>query len=110
MAAQTGTGNASKKAAIRELLHGRTQIAEKLASQIDKYAAAKDAVTVAEQVAVDEAAKARTVYQEAIDAGWTATELTNAGLKPPAPPRKRHPDSGGGAQLRSVPRASESRG
>ena len=46
-------------------------------------------VACAEQAAADEAAKAREVYQEAIDAGWTATELTSAGLKPPAPPRKR---------------------
>jgi hypothetical protein len=27
--------------------------------------------------------------QEALDAGWTVSELATAGLKPPAPPRKR---------------------
>jgi hypothetical protein len=89
MTTQNGNAKASRKASIRELLQGRTQIAEKLAGQLDKYEAAKDAVAAAEQAAADEAAKAREVYQEAIDAGWTATELTSAGLKPPAPPRKR---------------------
>jgi hypothetical protein len=27
--------------------------------------------------------------QVALDAGWTVSELATAGLKPPAPPRKR---------------------
>ena len=51
--------------------------------------ARREMMAAAEQAAAEEAAKAREVYQEAIDAGWTGTELTSAGLKPPAPPRKR---------------------
>ena len=85
----TQNGKASRKASIRELLQGRTQVAEKLASALDDWESAKGAVATAEQVAADKAATAREVYQEAIEAGWTATELTSAGLKPPAPPRKR---------------------
>lgn len=89
MTTQNGAAKTSKKAAIRELLQGRTLVAEKLAGQLDRFEAAKDAVAAAERTAADEAAKAREIYQEAIDAGWTATELAMAGLKPPAPPRKR---------------------
>jgi hypothetical protein len=79
----------SSRAAIKELLEGRTKILEKLAGQLDKWEQAKAAVAAAQTKADDEAATARTIYQEAMDAGWTAAELAGAGLKPPAPPRKR---------------------
>jgi hypothetical protein len=79
----------SSKAAIKELLEGRTKILEKLAGQLEKWEQAKAAVATAQAKADDEAAAARTIYQEAMDAGWTAAELTGAGLKPPAPPRRR---------------------
>ncbi len=77
------------RATIKELLKGRTQVAEKLADQLDKWAQAKDAVAAAQAKADEEAAAARAVYQEALDAGWAAGELAGAGLKPPAPPRQR---------------------
>jgi hypothetical protein len=35
--------------------------------------------------------------QEALDAGWTVSELATAGLKPPAPPRKRSSTAGAAA-------------
>jgi hypothetical protein len=100
MTTQNGAAKTSRKAAIRELLHDRTQIAEKLAGQLDKYEAAKEAVVTTERVAAQEAAMAREVYKEALAAGWTATELATAGLKPPAPPRKR--GSKESAQLAAV--------
>lgn len=89
MTTRNSTAKASRKASIRELLQGRTEVAEKLASALDDWELAKGAVAAVEQAAADKAATAREVYQEAIEAGWTATELTSAGLKPPAPPRKR---------------------
>ena len=89
MTSQNGGSAKSTRAAIKELLRGRTQIAEKLAGQLDTWEQAKGAVTAAKAKADEEAATARTIYQEALDAGWTAAELTGAGLKPPAPPRRR---------------------
>lgn len=77
------------RAAIKDLLKGRTQVAEKLAEQLDKWEQAKEAVSAAQARTDVEAAAARVAYQKALDAGWSATELTGAGLKPPAPPRKR---------------------
>jgi len=47
------------------------------------------AVAAAQTKANEGAATARTVCQEPLDAGWTAGEITGAGLKPPVPPRKR---------------------
>lgn len=84
----SGTAKATR-GMIKELLRGRTQIAERLADQLDKWEQAKAAVAAAQSKANDEAAMARAVYQEALQAGWTAAELNGAGLKPPAPPRKR---------------------
>lgn len=89
MTSQNGGSAKSTRAAIKELLRGRTQILEKLAAQLDKWEQAKTAVATAQSKADDEAATARTIYQQAIDAGWTAAELASAGLKPPAPPRRR---------------------
>ena len=88
MTSQNGAGKSSR-AAIKELLEGRTKILERLAGQLDKWEQAKAAVAAAQTKADDEAATARTIYQEAMDAGWTAAELAGAGLKPPAPPRRR---------------------
>ena len=89
MTSQNAGTAKSTRAAIKQLLHDRTQVAEKLAGQLDKWQQAKQAVAAAQAKADEEAATARTVYQQALDAGWTAAELTSAGLKPPAPPRKR---------------------
>ena len=88
MTSQNGATRSSR-AAIKELLEGRTKILERLAGQLDKWEQAKAAVATAQIKADDEAATARTIYQEAMDAGWTAAELAGAGLKPPAPPRRR---------------------
>lgn len=84
----SGTAKATR-VAIKELLRGRTQAAERLADQLDKWKEAKVVVAAAQSKADDEAATSRAVYQEALEAGWTAAELNGAGLKPPAPPRKR---------------------
>jgi hypothetical protein len=89
MTSQNGGSAKSARTAIKELLRGRTQIAEKLAAQLDRCDQAKAAVTAAQAKADEEAANARIIYLEALDAGWTAAELTGAGLKPPAPPRRR---------------------
>ena len=89
MTGQNGGSVKSTPAAIKELLQGRTRVAEKLAGQLEKWEQAKQAVAAAQARADEEAAAARAVYQEALDAGWTAAELTGAGLRPPAPPRKR---------------------
>lgn len=88
MTSQNGATKSSR-AAIKELLEGRTKILERLAGQLDKWEQAKAAVATAQTRADDEVAAARTIYQEAMDAGWTAAELAGAGLKPPAPPRRR---------------------
>ena len=70
MTSQNGGTAKSTRAAIRQLLHGRTQVAEKLAGQLDKWQQAKQAVTAAQTKADEEAATARTIYQQALDAGW----------------------------------------
>ena len=87
----TPHGNSTKtsKAAIKDLIAGRTKVLEKLAGQLQKVDQAKFAVAAAQQTADQEAATAREIYQEALASGWTAAELAGAGLKPPAPPRTR---------------------
>lgn len=89
MTSQNGTDTRSSKAAIKELIAGRTKVLEKLAGQLEKVDQARAAVTAAQQNVDQEAAAAREIYQQALDAGWAAAELAGAGLKPPAPPRKR---------------------
>lgn len=88
MTTRASSAKASRRASIKNMLAGRTHVAEKLAGQLERWEACKAAVAEAEQAAVVEAAAAREVYQDALDAGWTASELAAAGLKPPAPPRK----------------------
>lgn len=102
MSTPNATSAKTSKAAIKDLIAGRTKILEKLAGQLDRVEQAKAGVATAQQAADQEAVTAREIYQEAMDAGWTAAELSRAGLKPPAPPRRRSAVADTGAESKQA--------
>lgn len=75
------------RAAIKKLMASRMTIVEDLAAQLDKWQQAKAAEQAARDKTAAEAAAARASWDKALASGWTAKELTDAGLKPPASPR-----------------------
>ena len=84
--------SAAAKAAIKEMVQARVQLAEALAAQLDRWEQATRERAALEDRIAAEAAAARTSWDQALAGGWTAKELTSAGLKPPAPPRSRTGD------------------
>lgn len=89
MTSQNGSSSKTTRAAIKDLMQARVAVAERLAGQLEKWQQAKAGEAAARERVAAEAAAAREVYDEALAAGWTAKELTSAGLKPSAPPRVR---------------------
>jgi hypothetical protein len=75
------------RGAIKRLMASRMAIVEDLASQLDKWHQAKTAEQAAKDKTSTEAAAARAIWDKALASGWTAKELGDAGLKPPAAPR-----------------------
>jgi hypothetical protein len=75
------------RGAIKKLMAGRMAIVEDLASQLDRWQQAKAAEHAANDKTSTEAAAARAIWDKALASGWTARELGEAGLKPPAAPR-----------------------
>lgn len=67
----------------------RVQLAEALAAQLERWEQATRECAVIEARIAAEAAAARASWDHALAGGWTAKELTSAGLKPPPPPRSR---------------------
>ena len=73
--------------AIKKLMAGRIAIGGQLAAQLDKWHQAQAAEQAARDKTASEAAAARDIWEQALAGGWTAKELGEAGLKPPAAPR-----------------------
>ena len=86
MVSQPSTSSIDR-GALKKLMAGRMALVEELASQLDKWSQAKAAEQVAKDRTTAEAAAARAVWDRALANGWTAKELGDAGLKPPAAPR-----------------------
>jgi hypothetical protein len=73
---QNGAPAKSTRAAIDQLLHARTQVAEQLARQLDTWQQAKQTAAAARP----------TLTGKRCTPGWTASELRGAGLN--RPPRR----------------------
>lgn len=86
MVSQPNTSSIDR-GAIKKLMAGRMAIVEDLASQLDRWHQAKAAEQAAHEKTAVEAATARDIWDKALNSGWTAKELGDAGLKPPAAPR-----------------------
>lgn len=75
------------RTAIKNLMQGRVQLAERLASQLERVEASRAERSALDNRIAAEAATARGFWDDCLAAGWAARELTTAGLKPPAAPR-----------------------
>jgi hypothetical protein len=93
MVSQPSTSSIDR-GAIKKLMAGRMAVVEDLASQLDKWHQAKAAEQSARDKTTAEAAAARAIWDKALANGWTARELGEAGLKPPAAHRAPRASSG----------------
>jgi len=82
----TNTGKQAAAAAAKTLLADRIALVETLGAALDTHRRAEEAVTTARAAA---AQQARDAYDTAKTGGWTAAELTKAGLRAPNPARTR---------------------
>ena len=85
----TNTGKQAAAAAAKTLLADRIALVETLGAALDTHRRAEEAVTTARTAAATAAQHARDAYDAAKTGGWTAAELTKAGLRAPAPTRSR---------------------
>jgi len=76
-------------AAAKTLLADRIALVETLGAALDTHRRAEEAVTTARTAATTAAQQARDAYDTAKTGGWTAAELTKAGLRAPNPARTR---------------------
>ncbi len=88
MTATTGK-RAAAAAAAKTLLADRIALVETLGAALDTHRRAEQAVTTARTAAAAAAQQARDAYDTAKTGGWTAAELTKAGLRAPAAARTR---------------------
>jgi hypothetical protein len=86
---QATTGKAAAAAAAKAMLQARIALVTTLGDAIDDHRRAGDAVAAARTAHDTAAEAARAAHANAIDGGWTATELRNAGLIVPASPRRK---------------------
>ncbi len=84
----TNTGKQAA-AAAKTLLAERIALVETLGAALDTHRRAEQAVTTARTTAATAAQQARDAYDTAKTGGWTAAELTKAGLRAPNPARPR---------------------
>jgi hypothetical protein len=84
----TNTGKQAA-AAAKTLLAERIALVETLGAALDNHRRAEQAVTTARAAAATAAQHARDAYDTAKTGGWTAAELTKAGLRAPAAARTR---------------------
>jgi len=82
----TTTGKQAAAAAAKTLLADRIALVETLGAALDTHRRAEEAVTTARAAT---AQQARDAYDTAKTGGWTAAELTKAGLRAPNPARTR---------------------
>ncbi|WP_206509806.1 hypothetical protein [Rhodococcus sp. KRD197] len=73
-------------ARARAAIENRTKYIESLFDAAEASAAAREKVAEASREADRATAEHAAAYKEAIDAGWTAAELTESGLTAPTPP------------------------
>ncbi len=85
----TNTGKRAAAAAAKTLLADRIALVETLGAALDTHRRAEQAVTTARDAAATAAQQARDAYDTAKTGGWTAAELTKAGLRAPASARTR---------------------
>jgi len=85
----TNTGKRAAAAAAKTLLADRIALVETLGAALDTHRRAEQAVTTARTAAATAAQHARDAYDTAKTGGWTAAELTKAGLRAPNPARPR---------------------
>ena len=85
----TNTGKQAAAAAAKTLLADRIALVETLGAALDTHRRAEEAVTTARTAAATAAQHARDAYDTAKTGGWTAAELTKAGLRAPRPARTR---------------------
>jgi len=85
----TNTGKRAAAAAAKTLLADRIALVETLGAALDTHRRAEQAVTTARTAAATAAQQARDAYDTAKTGGWTAAELTKAGLRAPNPARPR---------------------
>jgi len=85
----TNTGKRAAAAAAKTLLADRIALVETLGAALDTHRRAEQAVTTARTAAATAAQQARDAYDTAKTGGWTAAELTKAGLRAPNPARTR---------------------
>jgi len=85
----TTTGKQAAAAAAKTLLADRIALVETLGAALDTHRRAEEAVTTARTAAATAAQHARDAYDTAKTGGWTAAELTKAGLRAPNPTRTR---------------------
>jgi len=83
------TGKQAAAAAAKTLLADRIALVETLGAALDTHRRAEEAVTTARAAAATAAQQARDAYDTAKTGGWTAAELTKAGLRAPNPTRTR---------------------
>jgi len=85
----TTTTGKQAAAAAKTLLAERIALVETLGAALDTHRRAEEAVTTARAAAATAAQQARDAYDAAKTGGWTAAELTKAGLRAPNPARPR---------------------
>lgn len=76
-------------ARARAAIENRTKYIESLFDAAQAADAAREKVTDASRAADRATAEHAAAYKEAIDAGWTAAELTESGLTAPTPVGKK---------------------
>jgi len=85
------SGKAAAAAAAKTLLAGRIALVNTLGDALDVHRKQDAAATHARAAEHQAAETARTAYASALAGGWTAKQLSAAGLRPPKAPRTRKP-------------------
>jgi len=85
------SGKAAAAAAAKTLLADRIALVNTLGDALDVHRKQDTAATQARDAEHQAAEAARTAYASALAGGWTAKQLSDAGLRPPKAPRTRTP-------------------
>ncbi len=83
------SGKAAAAAAAKTLLADRIALVNTLGDALDVHRKQDAAATQARDAEHQAAEAARTAYASALAGGWTAQQLSDAGLRPPKAPRTR---------------------
>jgi len=85
------SGKAAAAAAAKTLLADRIALVNTLGDALDVHRKQDAAATQAREAEHQAAEAARTAHAAALAGGWTAKQLSDAGLRPPKAPRTRQP-------------------